>query len=115
MLFASKASFLLKQDVGNNRTRVIKSVIPGASFFNFFSPPELPTEEEDIGEDEAADLESILQADYQLGDDFKEKIIPNAIHWFTGEALQYEESESDALDAYELEGEDDEETDSSED
>ncbi len=28
--------------------------------------------------------------DYQLGEDIKEKLIPYAIDWFTGEALQYE-------------------------
>lgn len=54
----------------------------------------------------------------QLGDIFKEKLIPNAVLWFTGEALEYE---SDADDEDEMgahfgglgqeDGEDDDEDD----
>lgn len=60
--------------------------MPKDSFFNFFSPPVPPKEEED-GQ---TDIEERLELDYQLGEDIKEKIIPHAIEWFTGEALQYE-------------------------
>jgi hypothetical protein len=30
-----------------------------------------------------------------LGEDIKEKLIPRAIDWFTGEALQFEELDDD--------------------
>ena len=32
-----------------------------------------------------------MEADYEIGEEFKNKIIPHAIDWFTGKALQYEE------------------------
>jgi nucleosome assembly protein 1-like 1 len=32
-----------------------------------------------------------LELDYQLGEDIKEKLIPRAVDWFTGEALAYED------------------------
>lgn len=62
--------------------------VPTESFFNFFSPPKPPQEDD---EDVASDIEERLQLDYELGEDIKEKLIPRAIDWFTGEALQYEE------------------------
>jgi nucleosome assembly protein 1-like 1 len=71
------------------QTRVVKKTVPTESFFNFFSPPKAPTDEDD--DDAASDIEERLELDYQLGEDIKEKLIPRAIDWFTGEALQFEE------------------------
>lgn len=48
--------------------------------------------------------------DYQLGEDIKEKLIPRAIDWFTGEALQFEEMDDD-LEEGDFEDEDDEDED----
>jgi nucleosome assembly protein 1-like 1 len=45
-----------------------------------------------------------------LGEDIKEKLIPRAIDWFTGEALQFEELDED-LEEGDFEDEDDEEED----
>ena len=50
----------------------------------------------DEDDDEAAtDIEERLELDYLLGEDIKEKLIPRAIGWFTGEALQFEELDGD--------------------
>ena len=54
-----------------------------------------------------------MELDYQLGEDIKEKLIPRAIDWFTGEALQFEELEDD--DEEDMEDEDDEEDDEEDD
>lgn len=51
-----------------------------------------------------------MELDYQLGEDIKEKLIPRAIDWFTGEALQFEELDED-LEEGDFEDEDDEEDD----
>lgn len=51
-----------------------------------------------------------MELDYQLGEDIKEKLIPRAIDWFTGEALQFEEVDED-LEEGNFEDEDDEEDD----
>ena len=90
------------------QTRIVKKTVPTESFFNFFSPPKAPTEEDD--DDAASDIEERLELDYQLGEDIKEKLIPRAIDWFTGEALAYEE-----LDEEDFEGEFDEEDDEDDD
>jgi nucleosome assembly protein 1-like 1 len=85
---------------------VVKKSIPTESFFNFFSPPAPPTEEDD--NDAMSDIEIRLEVDYQLGEDIKEKLIPRAIDWFTGEALQYEEMDDDDLEDIHYEEDDDE-------
>ncbi|KAH6626365.1 hypothetical protein B0J18DRAFT_477126 [Chaetomium sp. MPI-SDFR-AT-0129] len=92
------------------QTRIVKKTVPTESFFNFFSPPKAPSEEDD---DAASDIEERLELDYQLGEDIKEKLIPRAIDWFTGEALAYEEIDEDDLG--EFDDEDDEDEDASED
>jgi hypothetical protein len=84
------------------QTRVVKKTVPTESFFNFFDPPKPPMDEDDA----ASDIEERLELDYQLGEDIKEKLIPRAIDWFTGEALQYENLED--FDEGEFEDEDDE-------
>lgn len=52
--------------------------------------------------------------DYQLGEDIKEKLIPRAIDWFTGEALQFEEVDDD-LDEDDFEDDDDDDDDDEDD
>lgn len=93
--------------VDTKQTRVVKKTVPTESFFNFFDPPKAPKEED---EDAASDIEERLELDYQLGEDIKEKLIPRAIDWFTGEALQFEELDDD-LEEGDFEDEDDEEDD----
>ncbi|KAI1827539.1 nucleosome assembly protein [Xylaria intraflava] len=77
-----------QRNKNTKQTRIVKKTMPTESFFNFFSPPKPPAEDED---DPGNDIEERLELDYQLGEDIKEKLIPRAIDWFTGEALAFEE------------------------
>jgi nucleosome assembly protein 1-like 1 len=78
---------------GTNKTRVVKRTVPAESFFNFFNPPVLPEDDEELDEEEAEGLDAKLEADYEMGEEFKEKIIPHAVDFFTGKALEYEDYE----------------------
>ena len=94
------------------RTRTVKKVVNTDSFFNFFKPPQPPTpealENDDVDEEELEELDARLEVDYQLGEEFKEKIIPRAVDYFTGKALRYEDDYSDEeLDEFDDEDEDD--------
>ncbi|KAI9677561.1 MAG: hypothetical protein M1817_006515 [Caeruleum heppii] len=82
-----------QRNKNTKQTRVVKKTVPTESFFNFFSPPKAPDEDDE--DDAASDIEERLELDYQLGEDIKEKLIPRAIDWFTGEALQFEEIDED--------------------
>ncbi len=76
------------------QTRVVEKITPIESFFNFSSPPTPPSPEQDEEEEENEeedDLEERLELDYQLGEEIKDKLIPRAIDWFTGSALEYDD------------------------
>ncbi|KAI9596686.1 hypothetical protein BDF19DRAFT_384173 [Syncephalis fuscata] len=73
-----------------NKTRVVRRAIPNETFFSFFETIQTPEEDEVLEDEEQDELDSRLEADYELGEEFKEKIIPHAVDWFTGKALQYE-------------------------
>jgi nucleosome assembly protein 1-like 1 len=100
---------LLTSKADTKQTRVVRKTVPCESFFNFFAPPKPPADDE-TG---SSDIEERLELDYQLGEDIKEKLIPRAVDWFTGEALQFEQL--DDFDEPEFEDEDDEDEDLSED
>ena len=95
-----------QRNKNTKQTRIIKKTVPTDSFFNFFNPPKAPEYDEDNATD-AENVEERLELDYSLGEDIKEKLIPRAIDWFTGEALQFEGLDGDDLEG-DFEDEDDE-------
>lgn len=95
---------------GTQRTITRREEQP--SFFHFFTAPQPKEEEsEDAADGEKSDdsneqvesFEERIQIDYELGDIIKGSIIPNAIDWFTGRALDYND-ESNYYDYDEKEG-----------
>ncbi|TKX25888.1 putative nucleosome assembly protein [Elsinoe australis] len=97
-----------QRNKNTKQTRIVKKTIPTPSFFDFFNPAKPPADDdEEIDED----IEAKLELDYQLGEDIKEKLIPRAIDWFTGEALQFEQGFEDDFDEDDFEDEDDEDED----
>lgn len=64
--------------IDTNRTRLVRKALPTDSFFNFFSPPEPPTDEAlengEFEDEELEELEEKLEEDYQIGEDLKEKV-----------------------------------------
>jgi len=81
-----------QRNKNTNRTRLVRKARPTESFFNFFNPPVPPVDDDDaaIDDEELEELEEKLELDYQIGEDLKEKIIPRAVDYFTGKALEYE-------------------------
>ncbi|KAF9069978.1 nucleosome assembly protein [Rhodocollybia butyracea] len=102
-----------QRNKNTNRTRLVRKARPTESFFNFFTPL-VPPSDDDIesGKYELEELEEIedkFQIDYQIGEDLKEKIIPRAVDYFTGKALEYDVMDEDDDEDYEdLEDDDDE-------
>jgi len=60
------------------------------SFFNFFSPPKVP---EDPKEEIDDDVQVLLNEDFDVGFSIKEKVIPKAVLYFTGDILEDDDSE----------------------
>jgi len=86
-----------QRNKNTNRTRLVRKAKPVDSFFNFFSPP---TRGSDLEEDSEEDLEleERINVDYTIGEDLKEKVIPRAVDYFTGKALEYEVDDDEDFD-----------------
>jgi len=91
---------------GRGQTRIVTKTVKNDSFFNFFEPPEVPENEDDIDED----TEALLAADFEIGHFFRERLIPKAVLFFTGEAI-----EEDSDDEYEDEEDEDDDGDDDDD
>lgn len=99
---------------GGANAKPVKKTEPCDSFFNFFSPPEIPEDAEDMEEEEAEQLQEALEEDYEVGATIRDKLIPQAVLWFTGEAQGYDSDyEEDEDEDYDSEGEGEGDTDGS--
>merc|ERR1712227_784376 len=81
--------------------RTIEKKVKADSFFNFFDPPVVPTPDDGV-EEMDEETEALLAADFEIGHFFRDRIIPRAVLYFTGEALEDED------DDYEEEDDEDE-------
>ncbi|KAB2077096.1 hypothetical protein ES319_A06G080300v1 [Gossypium barbadense] len=101
-----------KPKKGSKNAKPITKTEECESFFNFFNPPQVPEDDEDIDEDTAEELQNQMEQDYDIGSTIRDKIIPHAVSWFTGEAIQGDELDID--DDEEDDDDDDEEEDDEE-
>ena len=112
-----------QRNKATKQVRTVERLTPCESFFNFFDPPSAAAVQAlqdaaagvaggDAGEaldEDAEETEARLALDYSMGEQLKDKLIPRAVDWFTGAALEFEfadgelpeddEDDSDADDA----------------
>uniref|UniRef100_A0A671YM06 Nucleosome assembly protein 1-like 1 n=1 Tax=Sparus aurata TaxID=8175 RepID=A0A671YM06_SPAAU len=73
---------------GRGTVRTVTKTVPNDSFFNFFTPPE--------GKDDGdEDSEAVLAADFEIGHFIRERIVPRAVLYFTGEAIEDDDDDYD--------------------
>ncbi|XP_010548666.1 PREDICTED: nucleosome assembly protein 1;2 isoform X2 [Tarenaya hassleriana] len=108
-----------KPKKGSKNAKPITKTEDCESFFNFFNPPQVPDDEEDLDDDMADELQSQMEHDYDIGSTIKDKIISHAVSWFTGEAVQVDEldmdDDDDEIDENEDEDDDDDDEEEEED
>ncbi|OEL34352.1 Nucleosome assembly protein 1-1 [Dichanthelium oligosanthes] len=106
-----------KPKKGSKNAKPITKTEVCESFFNFFNPPHVPDDDEDIDEETADELQGQMEHDYDIGTTIRDKIIPHAVSWFTGEAVEAEDFEDmgDGDDDDEEDDDEDEEEDDDED
>ncbi|KAK6973676.1 Nucleosome assembly protein 1-like 1-A [Biomphalaria glabrata] len=90
---------------GRGLTRTVTKQVQADSFFNFFNPPAVPDGSESEMDEET---EALLGADFEIGHFIRERIIPRAVLFFTGEAIETEDYEDDENDEGEEEDYDEE-------
>jgi len=89
---------------GNVRT--ITKQVKSDSFFNFFDPPPIS---DDPDADVDPETQDLLTADFEIGHYIRDRIIPRAVLYFTGEALEEDvEEEEEDFDEEGEEGEEEE-------
>lgn len=94
---------------GKGETRVVARTEPCESFFQFFTPVDMPSEEDDEDNDL---IMRQLTGDFEIGFLIHETIIPQALLWFTGEAVEDEDdSDYDPEDDYDDDEDDSEDED----
>jgi len=87
--------------------RMVTKTVQAESFFNFFSPPAVP---DDINEDDVdEDLRNVLTTDFEIGHYLRERIVPRAVLYFTGEGLQDEDFDDEEEEEDEDEDDDEDE------
>jgi nucleosome assembly protein 1-like 1 len=88
---------------------------PVESFFRFFGTPNMDEDaDEDMEPEEVYELNEQIQMEMDVGFEIKNKIVPRAVEWFTGEAVEddsddEDDDEDDEDDEGDEEDEDDEE------
>jgi len=86
--------------------RTICKTVEAESFFNFFNPPQVPED----GEAELDEQTQIrLTTDFEIGQYIRERIVPHAVLYYTGEALDDEYEVDDEDEDEDVDEEDDDE------
>ncbi|KAG7187918.1 hypothetical protein KM043_013882 [Ampulex compressa] len=82
--------------------RTVTKTVQNDSFFNFFSPPIVQDDEAELDDE----TQALLTSDFEIGHYIKERIVPRAVLYYTGEGLEEEDEEYEEED-----GDDDEDDD----
>ncbi|KAL1110485.1 hypothetical protein AAG570_008013 [Ranatra chinensis] len=61
--------------------RTVTRTVENDSFFNFFNPPRVP---DDLDADLDEDTQALLTSDFEIGHYIRERIIPRAVLYYTG-------------------------------
>ncbi|VDK86061.1 unnamed protein product [Litomosoides sigmodontis] len=77
-----------KQRKGTGVGRFVTKVVKADSFFNFFDPPPMKAKEEVNEDDDDSETQELLQADFEIGQLFRDQIVPRAVLFYTKEAIE---------------------------
>jgi len=93
---------------GRGQTRVVTKQVQADSFFNFFNPPTVPEGSESEVDEE---VEALLGADFEIGHFIRERVIPRAVLFFTGEAIENDDFDDEENEEGDDDDDDDDEND----
>ena len=79
---------------GRGQTRTVTKTVRNESFFNFFTPPDITDDKPIDDMDEDAVVEAIA-ADFAKAEFIKDRVIPQAVLYFTGEALEDDDDDDE--------------------
>jgi nucleosome assembly protein 1-like 1 len=100
-----KVEMKTQKKKGSKEVRTVRKEVPCESFFHIFNPPLMP--DEDTEDDD--ELYEAIEADFQIGELLKNRIIPRALDCYLGEMSDLEDE--DCCDEEDCEGCDEEDED----
>ncbi|XP_014249452.1 nucleosome assembly protein 1-like 4 [Cimex lectularius] len=72
--------------------RTVMKTLQNHSFFNFFTPPKFSDDSDaDIEAEFDEEIKNLLTTDFEIGHYIRERIVPHAVLYITGEAFEDEE------------------------
>jgi hypothetical protein len=81
------------------QVRFVTKTSPKASFFHYFSDPNMPEEEEEEEEEEDSEHFTLdIDEDFEIAHAFRTEVIPDALLWYTGEAMEDQDDEDEDTD-----------------
>lgn len=80
---------------------------PCESFFQFFSPPQMPAPGAEMDPDDFDELSDAVQGDFEVGCEIRDNVIAKAVLWYNGQAVE----EDDDEDEYDEDDEDEDDFD----
>lgn len=93
------------------QVRFVTREEPKPSFFHYFGQPEEDMDEEEEEPEEMPEhIKFTVEEDYEVGHTLRTDIIPKAVLWYTGEAIEDDDDED-----YDYEGEDEDDEDDDDD
>uniref|UniRef100_A0A6N2KEK2 Nucleosome assembly protein n=1 Tax=Salix viminalis TaxID=40686 RepID=A0A6N2KEK2_SALVM len=90
-----KVTVKKKPRMGSRVAKTITTISKCESFFTFFAPPRIPENEDGRDDDAYDELQDRMEQDYNVGVIIRDKTIPHAVSWFTGEATEDDEAEKE--------------------
>lgn len=95
-----------KSGKNKGQVRTVTRLEPKASFFHYFSDPvDYPDDDEAEDADESQNVKINIEDDYDIAHAIRTDIIPDAIKWYTGEAVPDDEDDEDDDEDEDEEGE----------
>lgn len=86
-----KLTVIIKQKKQRHKSgkgvRIVQREEKCQSFFNFFTAPVEP-EDEDEEDEEELPYEEALEMDYEAGLAFRQSLVPRAVHYYSGKAIE---------------------------
>jgi nucleosome assembly protein 1-like 1 len=82
-----KVTIKKQRHKGGDRVRKVKKEAPQDSFFNFFKtlkPDSVEKQQDSEDEEDENPIDELIEADQEIGDVFRERIIPRAVEYFLG-------------------------------
>jgi nucleosome assembly protein 1-like 1 len=86
-----------KSGKNKGQVRMVTSTEPKASFFWFFAQPLTEEEEMELQEkeEEPESVKLTMEDDYEVGHSIRTSVVPEAVLWYTGEAMEDEDDDDD--------------------